>query len=430
MVTSVNYNNVTFFINLDIPLIIDYSYVMQIDKKLNIKETDIFIRQGHPDFLDLPWTLPLVEWEKHCSRLEKLPCGLSRHTVVFVNYNGVLYALKELPAELAEKEYNLLRQMEEIKLPVVSPVGHVKTVTADGNMSVLITKYLEYSLPYYSIFMHSSLERYRQYLLDAITGLLVQLHLSGVYWGDCSLSNALFRRDAGALQAYLVDAETSEIHPTISDNLRKHELEIMEENISGALADLAAITKLPPDYPIYETGEYIHKRYEELWNVINKEQVIRPDEKYRIQEHVRTLNAMGFSVDELEIKTTETGERLKLRAFVSDRSFHSDLLHSLTGIVAEEMQARLIINEIQGLKVNLSKQNNRSTPLSVAAFHWLNELFTPVLEKLKDLKKDCTQAELYCQILEHKWFLSEQEKRDVGHDLSVEDYIKKFGQNT
>lgn len=54
--------------------------------------------------------------------------------------------------------------------------------------------------------MSSSLERYRDHLLDAISGLLVQLHLAGTFWGDCSLSNTLFRRDAGALQAYLVDA--------------------------------------------------------------------------------------------------------------------------------------------------------------------------------------------------------------------------------
>lgn len=391
------------------------------DNKKNL--TEIYLRQGHPDFLDLPWTYNLDNWEEHCNRLEKLPCGISRHPVLFVNYNGIIYALKELPPKIAEKEYNVLKKMEEMAIPVVEPVGHISL--KELNTSVLITKYLEHSLPYYSLFIQRGLERYTKPLLDTMASLLVQLHLSGVFWGDCSLSNTLFRRDAGALQAYLVDGETSEIHPQISKNMRFYDLEIMEENVSGAIADLSVITDMPSDYPpIFETGEYIKKRYEELWEEITKEIVIPKDEKYLIQERVRSLNELGFSVDGLEIKTTQTGEQLKLRAFITDRNFHRDLLSNLTGIDAEEMQARLIVNEIQELKATLSKKNNRSTPLSVAAFNWMNEYYTPVAEKLKKAgKTDDTTVELYCQLLEHKWFLSEKEKRDIGHEKALEDYM-------
>ena len=91
--------------------------------------------------------------------------------------------------------------------------------------NVLITRFLDRSLPYRSLFMRSSLVRYRDHLLDAMAGLMVQLHLNGVYWGDCSLSNTLFRRDAGTLQAYLVDAETSEVYSGyVSPTLRFHDL--------------------------------------------------------------------------------------------------------------------------------------------------------------------------------------------------------------
>ena len=37
-------------------------------------------------------------------------------------------------------------------------------------------------------------------LLDALVELLVRLHLAGFFWGDCSLSNTLFRLDAGAFR--------------------------------------------------------------------------------------------------------------------------------------------------------------------------------------------------------------------------------------
>jgi hypothetical protein len=36
-------------------------------------------------------------------------------------------------------------------------------------------------------------------------------------------------------------------------------------------------------------------------------------------------------------------------------------------------------------------------------------------------------AELYCQVLEHKWYLSEQARQDVGHQAATEDFIRQFG---
>ena len=89
--------------------------------------------------------------------------------------------------------------------------------------------------------------------------LLVQLHLAGIYWGDCSLSNTLFRRDAGALQAYLVDAETAEIHPArLSPVLRHHDLEIMVENIDGDLVDLEALGLSTPQFPGLRNWKQYH----------------------------------------------------------------------------------------------------------------------------------------------------------------------------
>ena len=80
----------------------------------------------------------------------------------------------------------------------------------------------------------------RDRLRDALANLLVRLHLSGFFWGDCSLSNALFRRDAHKLAAYLVDVETGELHETLSDGQRTLDLELAEQNIAGELLDLEA----------------------------------------------------------------------------------------------------------------------------------------------------------------------------------------------
>jgi hypothetical protein len=383
------------------------------------------IRPGYPDFQDLPWEHPLLEWEQFCIRLEELPRGLSRHPVVFVNYNGNLYAIKELPVGVAQIEYKGLEKMEELWLPSVTTVGYVKIHTSSRETSLVITQYLEQALPYRMLFMQSSLDRYRDHLLDAMAGLLVQLHLAGIFWGDCSLSNTLFRRDAGTLQAYLVDAETAEVHtPRLEPMLRYHDLEIMEENLVTDLSSLAASEHLPAGFPVSATGSSIRLRYRDLWEEITREETISPDEGYRIQERIRALNNLGFSVRDFEMQPSDSGSKLRFRVFVTDRNFHRDQLLSLTGLEAEEMQARQMMNEIQEIKATLSQQNNRPMFLAAAAYYWLENVFQPVASRLKPLVGESNSlAELYCQVLEHKWFLSERQQHDVGHQAAVEDYL-------
>lgn len=391
------------------------------------------LRPGGPDFLDLPWHLSLSEWQGVCPRLEDAPRGLSRHPVVFVNYNGWLYAIKELPKGVAEKEYRLLAEIEARHLPTVSPVGYIEAFPGHERASFLITRFLDGSLPYRMLFMSQGLKNYRKHLLDAIAGLLVQLHLAGVFWGDCSLSNTLFRRDAGALQAYLVDAETAEvISADLDAALRYHDLEIMEENITGDLLDLKIKGELSlddPGVPVSHTGAYIRMRYLGLWDEITREDIISPGEHYKIHDRIRALNDLGFSVGNVELAATENGDQLRLRVIVSDRNFHRDQLHTLTGLDVEENQAMKMMNEIQELKATLSQSNNRSTPLSVAAFSWLENDFKQVTQMLQPLTgESATAAELYCQVLEHKWYLSERAQRDVGHHAAAQDYLEKFSQ--
>ena len=391
---------------------------------------NIFLRPEYPDFQDLPWEYPLSEWSLHCQYLEDVPRGLSRHPVEFINYLGSIYAVKEMPPDLAENEFNLLLSMEEMRLPAVTAVGHAVTNTMTGKRSVLITRFLDRSLPYRSLFMRRSLLRYRDHLLDAIAGLMVQLHLAGVYWGDCSLSNTLFRRDAGALQAYLVDAETAELHPDIvPPTMRFHDLQIMEENVDGDLAGLGAANLLMDGIPLDNTGASISIRYQNLWEEITRQIIISSNEKYRIQERIQVLNSLGFSIGEVLLESGELGDKLRFQVVVTDRNFHQDQLLGLTGVEAEELQARLMMNEIHELKATLSQTHNRSTPLSLAAFKWLQEIYLPALDGIRSLiNADIDPAELYCQILEHKWYLSEKAEHDVGHQVAIDDFLRKIEQ--
>ena len=381
------------------------------------------LRPDHPDFLDLPWGVPLADWGTCCERVEELPRGASRHPVVFVGYDAELYALKELPPAVAEREYDLLRRLEDLRLPAVRAVGHAITDSAAGEASVLVTRYLDHSLPYSELLALSSATRHDS-LVDALAGLLVQLHLSGVYWGDCSLANTLFRRDVGALQAYLVDAETAEVRPQQSPGMRAHDLDIMEENLVGGLADLAAAGRLAKESSVFEMGAFVRARYQRLWDEVTKVVIIERRDRYRIEERIRALNQLGFSVGEVMLEPTDKGNQLRMQVLVTDRTFHRDQLAGLTGISAEETQAQRLMNEIQELRAAMADERIRTVPLAVAAYHWLTHFYQPLIERLAPLiRDDRPPQEVYCQVLEHKWYLSERAGHDVGHDAATDDLL-------
>ena len=384
------------------------------------------LRPDAPDLLDLPWQVPLEQWREHCPRVLDLERGVSRHEVQFVGYGPRAWAIKRTSVHGAEKEYALLLQAEERRLPCVRPAGWlVIDDGAGGKAGMLVTEFLAGSLPYRTLFRARGLERYRDRLLDAMAGLFVRLHLAGVYWGDCSLSNTLFRRDAGELSSYLVDAETSEMHDTLSPGQREQDLLILEENVAGEMADLVASGEPPHPLDPWNTGRLIRERYAKLWHEVTREEVVGAGEEWRVQERVRALNALGFSVGEIELLADPGGSRLRLRTIVTDGDYHRHELHNLTGLSMEEHQARQMLNEVRELRAEMARALERSVSLSTAAYRWQRERFEPAAARLAPLAgTDAELAERYCQVLEHKWFLSERAKRDVGLQTALDDYLR------
>jgi len=386
----------------------------------------LIARTGHPDFLDLPWDEPLAEWRS--ARLVEVVRGIHRHVVRFVEYEDgagpTLYALKELPPELARREYRLLRALAAEEMPVVEAVGVVTERGSDLD-AVLITRHLEYSLPFRTLFARGNVPDLRRRLLDAGAELLVRLHLGGFFWGDCSLSNTLFRRDAGALAAYLVDAETGELHPSLSDGQRRHELVIAEENVAGELADVEAQLgregELHPD----ETAAELVARYESLWHELTREEVFAEDSRFKIDDRLHRLNELGFDVDELELVAGDDGYRLRLNPVVVEPGHHRRRLHALTGLNAQENQARRLLNDLARYRAELDRAGGRPVPETVAVHRWLSEVFEPAVAAIPaELWGKRDAAEVFHEVLEHRWFLSQQAKEDVGLMPAVRAYVE------
>ena len=300
---------------------------------------DLRLRVASAELLTLPWLEPLGEWDATSVAIQDVPVGPSRHLVRFVEADGRLWALKELPVAIARKEYEVLRELEDRDLSAVRAAGVV--VQPFEDTAVLVTHYLESSWQYRRLLMRVpiTMRAHRSRLFDAIAALLVDLHRNGFYWGDCSLANTLFMRDGQLIRAWLVDAETAEWHETLSSGQRDLDLDIMTENLLGGLLDVAARLEAPDEAieQMVDEAESVRRRYDALWQVLHEEPVIGLDEQFHVEARVRRLNELGFAVDEVRLETEESGaERVRLSFCVAGRTFHSDQLRRLTGLEVGE----------------------------------------------------------------------------------------------
>jgi len=376
--------------------------------------------------LSLPWGEPLESWQD--DRLVEIrQRGISRHVVRFAVDDGVLYALKELGERFARREYHLLRTLAELSVPAVEVIG-VAVDRALGADAILVTKFLTYATTYRAIFSRPRGGQPTDRLLDALVELLVRLHLSGFFWGDCSLSNTLFRYDAGTLEAYLVDAETSEQHPALSTGQRDWDLELAVERVYGELLDLQAGELLPDDVDPLEIAEQLQGRYRALWEELTREEILRPDEqRYRIAARLRRLNQLGFDAEEVELVSTPAGNRLRVKTRVAETGLHSRQLFLRTGMDAGENQARRLLNDIASFRAYLEQKEGRPVSEFVAANRWREEVYEPVVEAIPDdLRGRLAPTEIFHEVLEHRWYMSEAAGRDVGTTAAARSYFKRI----
>ncbi len=376
-----------------------------------------------PALLDLPWQLPLEDWPS--DQIAALPKGLSRHIVRFVHLGDHVIAIKETLVELAKREYEMLKRLEKVEIPCVEPFAVVDgRKDAEGNPlpAALITRHLKFSLPYRAMWSQGLRAQTATRLVDALALLLVRLHLSGFFWGDVSLSNTLFRRDAGKFAAYLVDAETGSLYDgRLSDGQRTNDLEIARVNIAGELMDLVASGKSAPDVDPMEISARIVSKYYELWHELTDVEEFSAEERWRIYRRVKKLNDLGFDIEELSIRTAADGDKVRIQPKVVDAGHHARRMLLLTGLDVEENQARRLLNDIDEFRL---AQANPNLDEEVLAHKWLSEVYEPVIGAIpQSLSGKLEPAQIFHEVLEHRWYISEQQNREVPLQEAVNSYV-------
>ncbi len=367
------------------------------------------------DILTLPWNTPLEEWPEEV--LVALPRGISRHIVRFVQMGEDIAAVKETTLEMANREFEMLRQLRQRDVPTVKPIAVVTDRLDDSGEELpaaLVTKHLRFSMPYRAVFSQTLRPDTATRFVDAMAVLLVRLHLIGFIWGDVSLSNVLFRRDAGSFAAYLVDAETGElIDNELSPGQRANDIEVARINIAGELLDLQAGGRLDASIDPVDLANKFVTSYENLWSELTEWETIESTETWRIAERVERLNAMGFDLGEISLKTDTPGSTVRIKPKVVDAGHHARRLLRLTGVDAEENQARRLLNAMD--EYIARKAAGKAFNEERLAHEWLISEFDPVIESVPgELRGKLDPPQIFHEVLEHKWYLAKARGADVA----------------
>jgi hypothetical protein len=378
-----------------------------------------------PELFDLPWDISLEDWPQ--DTIAALPKGISRHIVRFIHLGDHIVAVKETTEALAIREYEMLHKLDRLDVPCVEPVAIVSgRRDKDGEElpAALVTRHLRFSLPYRALYSQTLREDTATRLADALAVLLVRLHIVGFFWGDVSLSNTLFRRDAGSFAAYLVDAETGELMPgSLSDGQRENDLEIARVNVAGELLDLQAGGRLDEDIDPVAVSQSIVDSYRSLWNELTGWESFDQSERWRISQRVSRLNELGFDIENMSISTDSAGSSLMIQPKVVDAGHHTRRLLRLTGIDAGENQARRLLNDFDSYRAIHFPGDNVDEEM--AAHQWLSEVYDPIIRAIpREYRGKLEGPEIFHQWQEHRASRSRDEQRDVSREESLQSYIE------
>ena len=394
------------------------------DKQLHIKG----LGEEISALYNLPWHTPLEQWPEDETLAAQR--GISRHIVRLVRSTpdpaSEIYAVKETVEEFAVREYEALRELSLRGAPAVAQVAIVTNRYSKNNEELpcaIVTRFLPYSLPYRVILSGQITQHEITNMANALAYLLVRLHLLGFWWGDCSLSNTLFRRDAEGFAAYLVDAETGEFQKKLSDGQREHDLELARFNVAAELEDLKIAGVLFPAMDPIRASESVITRYRKIWKSLSEPQILPAGDRHAVERAMRSLQDIGFAVEEVDIQLAGDKSTVTFIPKLVAPNYHSQRLIELMGLETEELQAKRILASFDRFR---SREIEKTPKKEEAAKRWLDEVFYKVINAVPAAMRGRVEdAQLFHEVLEHRWYLGEKAGRDLGLEFATNEYISK-----
>ncbi|HEV2582051.1 MAG TPA: DUF4032 domain-containing protein, partial [Ktedonobacteraceae bacterium] len=393
----------------------------------------------------LPWHAPLTEWPEHGVAALTIRRGESRHPVLFVECEGIRYAIKETTPHMAEREIRNLHEIEFRGIPTLSPVGTVAVAAQpilldsgeegvvpqyiSGDRGYTVTRLASRVIPHALLFRLPLSRKTKQRLLGAVAVLMVELHEHGIYWGDPSLANLLIRIDGRSILGIMADAETAELFPqAVEEGLRQQDLESFHESLIWQAEDLRQGRGAGEEVEILEESDYryFYRRYSWLRREHARlHAVIAMPTFIQMERFLDHLNRLGFSL----LSVNE----VVLSPFVSILpGWYARRLRELLGIEIPRKYARRFYNMILGHQAQMSEARASEVTIEEAAQDWYQRYHLPTVLLLRQtLTSNQDPLEAYFAIMRHKWKLSEQAGREVPLDEAVIDWaMQQAGKGT
>jgi hypothetical protein len=164
------------------------------------------------------------------------------------------------------------------------------------------------------------------------------------------------------------------------------------------------------------------ERYDTLWGALTQAASFSSGETgmWKIGEWMESLNDLGFDIDEMDIVSEESGERVRMQPRVVEAGHHRRELWSLTGLETEEAQARRLLNDMASFGAHFSQE----LPREALANKWLTEVYEPLVRMVpRELRGRLEPPEIFHEVLVHRWLLSERVGHEVDFFEAAQDYI-------
>jgi hypothetical protein len=355
------------------------------------------------DLENLPWNLPLEEWNDKQVKFLDIRKGISKHTVRFIKTKDFSFAIKQTNPISAYFESETFNKLLLKKIHTLIPAGYVfykrnlfELKSEDNETLAFIVTILETkSIPHSILFKWDFSDESRKTIYKAAAELLAALHHNNIFWGDASLSNILIKfiktknemgKSHTELKAFLSDSETITILKKISDEHIKKDIKRFYDSMEEISKEFPRDEKGKTEADLCEDKKYFKREYKSHYELLKK-------------------------ISEFE---KATGIEIQKHFFM----------------ITDQYTIDSIFKQIEEHKWYLSEKKGKEVDLTFAAKEWIEKIYNPIIMEFNKLKifeyfPETNSLKLYTDIMAHKYYLSLEKGEDVGIYTAIRSYSEK-----
>jgi hypothetical protein len=195
-------------------------------------------------------------------------------------------------------------------------------------------------------------------------------------------------------------------------------------NVAAELEDLSLSGVLYPGMDPVRAAEAVIRRYRRIWAALKERQLLDPKDRHAVERAMRVLHDLGFAVEEVSITIDGDTQMLSFQPKLVAAGYHTARLRELMGIDTEELQAKRLLASFDRYRAREEKSGASVTEM---AKKWFLEVFEPTINRVPEsMRGRVEHAQMFHEILENRWYLSEAQGVDVGLNYATDNYVTEI----